>query len=114
MCASVHLSQIGSQNSHRFVNENRSINPKALTAPSVPIPTGLRLKAQQRCWIVKGNSWNFSMIDLHCRLFSLEGFDLVIHIDQQSAHDRRESDFGRFLFGAQALVERLEHWITTG
>src|SRR6266853_262036 len=46
MAPAKHLSQIGSQNSHRFVNGSRSINPKALTAPSAPIPTGLRLKAQ--------------------------------------------------------------------
>src|SRR6266702_3312904 len=85
-----------------------------LESGSDPIPTGLRIEAQQRCWVVKGNSWNFSMVDLQCRLWCLEGFELMIHIDQQFAHDCDECDFRRFVFGAQTQVERLQHGITSG
>src|SRR5436190_23291726 len=78
------------------------------------IPKGLSLPAQQRCWVVNRNSWGFSIIDFRGCLGCSEGLELMIHIDQQAAHYRREGDLGRFVFGAQALIERLEHRIKAG
>jgi len=92
--------------------DRRPTGVDQLTALS--IPTGLSPSAQQRCWIVNGIHGILRILELGVRLCCLEGFELMIHIDQQSTHDRGECDFGRFLFGTQALVERLQHGITAG
>src|SRR5258706_15755922 len=79
-----------------------------------PIPKGLCPPAQQRCWVVNRKSWSFSMVDFRGRLCCSEGFELMIHVDQQAAHDRGERDFTWFFFTAQTLVERLQDGIKAG
>ena len=78
-----------------------------------PIPTGLRPSAQQRCLLGKVFLDFFGGFGFFGEWRLGESFELVIHMDNQSAHDGSEGNFARFVPFSEAGVKGLEHGIAT-